>query len=116
VMHPGKKFAAAGFFAAESPAAAGEQEPRKEPPLKVRLQSEDLVGFRSPYRALLEALHETLRDTAATCLLPEAGDLLVVSAAALPKLRSILRELSDRFEVETEARPAASKKRMSNAK
>jgi hypothetical protein len=107
VIHPEGRFAAAGVFAAELPAAAQEQGPRKEPPLKVRLQSEDLVGFRSRYRPLLEALCEALRDTAATCLLSEPGDLLVVSAAALPKLRATLRGLSDRFEVEMEARTAA---------
>jgi hypothetical protein len=109
VTHPEKRFAAAGFFAAESLAAARQQGTRKKPPLKVRLQSEDLAGFRSPYRPLLEALYEALRDSAATCLLSEAGDLLIVSAAALPKLRATLRGLSDRFEVETEARPEEKK-------
>ncbi len=110
VRHPEGRFASAGVFGANAPEIA-EGSPRpKVPPLKVPLQSEDLVGYHSPHRPLLEALHEALREKAATCMLPEGGDLLVVSAAALPKLRAALRSLSDRFEVEAEARPVNDKK------
>lgn len=110
-MHPGQRFASAGIFAAASAPAVQEESARKEPPLKVRMTSEDLVGFRSPYRHLLEALHEALQKAAETCLFPDSGDLLVVSAAALPKLRAALRGLSDRFEIETEARPVGGGKK-----
>jgi hypothetical protein len=111
VKHPETSFAAAGVFAHSAPDAvsAGTASPKK-PIEKVRLQSEDLVGCRSPHRPLLEALYEELREKAETCLLPEAGDLLVISASALPKLRAVLRGLSDRYEVEWEARPANGKK------
>jgi hypothetical protein len=111
VKHPETTFAAAGVFAHSAPEAvsAGKASPKK-PIEKVRLQSEDLVGCRSPHRPLLEALYEELREKAETCLLPEAGDLLVISASALPKLRAVLRGLSDRYEVEWEARPASGKK------
>ncbi len=108
-MHHERRFASVGVFA--SAPAAQEQPMRKEAPLKVRMTSEDLVGFRSSYRPLLEALHDALREAAETCLIPDSGNILVVSAAALPKLRAALRGLSDRFEVETEARPDGGSKK-----
>jgi hypothetical protein len=111
VEHPETRFAEAGVFANSEPDAVstGAASPKK-PVEKARLQSEDLVGCRSPHRPLLEALYEELREKAEICLLPEAGDLLVISAAALPKLRAVLRGLSDRYEVEWDARPANGKK------
>jgi hypothetical protein len=109
VRHPKGGFNSCGVFAVGVPPAAQEPGPRKAPPLKVRLHSEDLVGYRSPHRPLLEALHEALRGQEVASMLPECGDLLIVPAAALPKLRAALRNLSDRFEVETETRPAKEK-------
>jgi hypothetical protein len=63
----------------------------------VRLEAEDLVGYRASDAGLLTALEEALRGEARTCVL--AGDLLVVSAAALPRLRAALKKLKDRFAV-----------------
>ena len=66
--------------------------------VKVRLESEDLVGYRVPDASLLTALREALEEKARTCLV--ADDRLVVSAAALPELRQALRRLRERFEVD----------------
>ncbi len=72
--------------------------PTAPPRVQARLESEDLVGCRSSCAALLAALEEALRGEAATCV--RAGeDLLVVSAAGLPKLRAALRRLAERFDV-----------------
>jgi hypothetical protein len=111
IGHPETRFAAAGVFAHSAPdSVLTGATPPKKPIEKVRLQSEDLVGYRSPYRPLLEALYEELREKAETCLLPETGDFLVISASALPKLRAVLRGLSDRYEIEWESRPVNGKK------
>jgi hypothetical protein len=73
--------------------------PAKARPMKVQLQSEDLVGLRSSNYDLLIALWEALQKEPETCL--RAGDdLLVLSATAMPKVRTALRRLSDRFDVE----------------
>jgi hypothetical protein len=67
------------------------------PSVQVHLEAEDLVGYRASDAGLLVAIEEALRSEARTCVL--AGDLLVVSAAALPLLRAALRKLKDRFDV-----------------
>lgn len=65
---------------------------------KARLQSEDLVGYRSSEKTLLTALVNALGGEAPTCTLV-GDDLLVLSASALPRLRATLRRLSASFDV-----------------
>lgn len=65
---------------------------------KALLESEDLVGYRSDDTALLAELHRELKAHATTCERVGPG-LLVLSAAALPRLRKTLTKLADRFEV-----------------
>jgi len=72
------------------------------PAMKVHLESEDLVGYRTSSASLLTALQDAIRGEARTCALV-GNDLLVISASALPKLRAVLRHLSDRFAVTMEA-------------
>jgi len=100
----------AGRLSAAGRAPAAAARPARPAPARVqevRLESEDLVGYRASSTALLTALHEALRAEARTCLLVD-GDLLVLSAAALPLLRATLRRLSGRFDVTSEAAPVGS--------
>jgi hypothetical protein len=110
VKHPEGRLAPTGFFETAAPRSAPAVRPPAEPPVKVRLESEDLVGYRSAHRPLLEALAKEIREDGATCRLDEDEDLLIVSAAALPKFRAALRKLSHRFEVVMAARSADGKK------
>lgn len=89
----------------EPPAGETERVPHATKPgrsaaaaVKVRLESEDLVGYRVPDASLLTALRGALEEKARTCLV--ADDRLVVSAAALPELRQALRRLRERFDVD----------------
>ncbi len=72
------------------------------PAVRVYLESEDLVGYRTSSASLLTALQDAIRGEARTCALV-GNDLLVISASALPKLRAVLRHLSERFAVTMEA-------------
>jgi hypothetical protein len=76
------------------------KQPSPPSPKKVSLEPEDLIGYRAPAPELLAALHEALRGEARTCLLLAKEGLLVISAPALPKLKTALRRLSERFDVE----------------
>jgi len=78
---------------------------RKDPApqaMQVHLESEDLVGYRTSSASLLTALQDAICGEARTCALV-GNDLLVISASALPKLRAVLRHLSERFAVTMEA-------------
>ena len=68
------------------------------PPKTAKLQSLDVVAYRSANRRLLDALNKALQEEAAICALTQEN-LLVFSAAALPVFRSTLRQLANRFEV-----------------
>lgn len=72
---------------------------RSAPPVvKARLESEDLVGYRTACALLLAALEEALQGEARTCV--RVGDgMLILSSDALPRLRAALRRLSGRFDV-----------------
>jgi hypothetical protein len=78
----------------KSDGSGGRQPPSR---LAVRLEAEDLIGYRSSDPSLLAALEEALRGKARTAIV--CGELFVVSAAALPELRKTLRRLAERFEV-----------------
>jgi len=65
---------------------------------KVQLTAEDLVGYHASDASLLPVLQKMLEGQAKTCVIT-GGDLLVLSAADLPRLRAALRKVSDRFEV-----------------
>ena len=67
---------------------------------RVRLAAEDLVGYRAQERDLLSALHAQLARKGVSCALLEEGTLLLVPASGLPHVRSSLRRLADRFDVD----------------
>jgi hypothetical protein len=111
VSHPAETFRSCpgrlGSSRAGSPAAsrAGAAKgkgglPGKLAPLRVTLELEDLAGYRCPELGLLEALHEALKDESTNLLLPKER-LLLVSSSAMPKVRALLKRLSDRYTVET---------------
>jgi hypothetical protein len=85
-------------------AASAEEQPRKverrpkAKATKVQLTAEDLVGYHASDASLLPVLQKMLEGQAKTCVIT-GGDLLVLSAADLPRLRAALRKVSDRFEV-----------------
>ena len=102
VKHRSKSFASCGGrlgSKARKPARG------RAPPGKARREYVDLVGYRASRPDLLQALHDALKGEARTCALV-GGDLLVISAAALPRLRATLRRLSDRFDIALETSPA----------
>jgi len=101
VAHPEAHFASGGVFENEQAPVPPVAASTKEPPLHTSLKSEDLVGYRCPERSLLVALHEILHKDAATCLLAggEAEEMLILSAAAIPRLRGALRRLSGRYKI-----------------
>jgi hypothetical protein len=103
VRHRGPGFAGASGWAAAAagPTKAKGAKAAKAPqaaPVRVTMQSEDLVGYRTRDAALLEALCAAVAPKARTCV-RVGPDLLVVSAAALPELRAALRALEARFTV-----------------
>ncbi|MCI0586584.1 MAG: hypothetical protein L0323_07065 [Planctomycetes bacterium] len=99
VTHGESRFAATdGPFGA--PPEAEPERPSPAPRKRARLSAEDLVGYRSEDRALLEALHGLLAGAGVACSLLEGGSLLLMPASGLPRLRSSLRRLADRFDVD----------------
>ncbi len=98
IGHRENAFAACpGGLGAAVPAGrpAGRTAPSAE---KARLESEDLVGYRTACAPLLAALEDALRGEARTCF-KVGDDLLVLSAAAMPRLRAAIRRLSERFDI-----------------
>jgi hypothetical protein len=94
VSNPGRLGAEAGKAGKENSTT---NKARARMPARVRVETEDLIGYRIPDVSLLTALRDALSSEAKTCI--DSGDLLVISAAALPKLRKALRRLEDRFDV-----------------
>jgi hypothetical protein len=78
-------------------AAPKKKAPRKRRP-KVALSSEDLRGYRVADAVLFKALRSALEAKAEVCY-AVPPDLLVLSPADLPALRTALRRLSKRFEI-----------------
>ena len=108
VHHPETGFASSSGRLGAAPEAGGKRgasrQERRERPEEARLKKEDLVGYRSTSRPLLDALFEALSRGEGTCVLA-ADDLLVVSASKLPALRKAVRRLASRFEVTIEEAP-----------
>jgi hypothetical protein len=68
---------------------------------RVRLVSEDLVGFRADDAGLVTALHKALLAADHACWWLKQEGLVVISASDLPQVRAILKQLGDRFEIES---------------
>ena len=102
VKHPAERLASHDSKRAAGASGRGSRRPAPQRP-QVRVAAEDLVGYRSPDRSFLKALHEALADTAPCTLVGD--DLLLFAAAELPQVRSAVRSLSQRFDVRFE--PAA---------
>lgn len=101
IRHGERRFDAGGALFAREPAPEPQQQPPAASPRpKVRLQAEDLVGYRSNDPEVLRALRDALAGEAATCLLVEDPGLLVISSSALPQVRAALRRLAGKYDVE----------------
>jgi hypothetical protein len=105
VRHPAGSFATAGAgkLGRATRKKRSKGKTRKKTRTKARLESEDLIAYRSSCTPLLDALHDGLRAEEARTCLRVGDDLLLLSAAALPALREVVRALSDRFEVTIDA-------------
>jgi len=102
VAHPEAHFVSAGIFENEQAPVVPATASTKEPPLRASLEREDLVGYRCPEQSLLVALQKMLKKDAETCLLAggDGDEMLILSAAAIPKLRAALRRLAGRYRIE----------------
>ncbi|MBI4861138.1 MAG: hypothetical protein HY815_12905 [Candidatus Riflebacteria bacterium] len=85
---------------AGAPPGKAKSAPEAAPPRRVRLETLDLVGYRSPDASFLSALAQALEGEVTPLTLADDGKLLIVPAVALPKVRAALRRLSDRYHVE----------------
>lgn len=88
---------------AKIPARANDPKAGKAPsaPESVRIEAEDLVGYRCSNTKLLSLLKKALEGQVETVLLVEDDGLLILSASGLPRFRSALGKLSDRYHVES---------------
>lgn len=67
---------------------------------RVALETEDLVGYRSDDQDFLSALHKAIVAAGSTCHWLKQDKQVVIKATDLPHVRSILKELGKRFDVE----------------
>jgi len=101
------RHAPSGFAACDGPLGAAttareaERDPSASPaPRSVRLEAQDLVGYRAEDAGFLKALHGALERAGVACQLVAEGCLLLVPASDLGRVRTALRRLEDRFDVE----------------
>jgi hypothetical protein len=93
------------FVPCDGPFGAPVPRPKAAPKVpvrkRVRLVSEDLVGYRADDADFLTALHKAILAAGHTCSWLKQEGLVVISASNLPQVRAILKRLGERFEVES---------------
>jgi hypothetical protein len=67
---------------------------------KVQLERADLVGYTSTSTEFLNALEKAIGDKGCECWHFKQDGLLVVDAAELPEVRTILKRLGEQYDVE----------------
>lgn len=96
--------AADRFGPCDGPLGGSVRHPKSVPKVpmrkRVRLASEDLVGFRADDADFLPALYKAILAAGHACRWLKQEGLVVISASALPQVRAILKRLGDRFEIE----------------
>lgn len=96
---------AAGHFAdcdgpLGAPAARAKALPKPPARKPVRLLTEDLVGYRADDPEFATALHKAVLAAALPCRLVKQDGLVIIQASHLPQVRSIVKRLGERFDVQ----------------